>query len=215
MRSPILCWVRVVKLGPQKNKRRICSCHHQPPTPWVYSVLCLTNAIESNQSGVYSQATSRLGLFSRALRHIRFSCRPRGLCPDCRTAIPFVARNARAFFPACTPCSQPRSHPSTYHAEVTPPHCPIRLTAALLRILPSCLHRPSDPSVSVVSTANLAALGGYKDPQEALKRYACTVLTRCSAGRSQREVGCALATPLTLLGTKNFWGLKKEQMKRA
>lgn len=31
--------------------------------------------------------------------------------------------------------------------------------------------RPSDPAVSLVSTANLAALGGYKDPQEALKRY--------------------------------------------
>lgn len=31
--------------------------------------------------------------------------------------------------------------------------------------------RPSDTTVSLVSTANLAALGGYKDSQEALKRY--------------------------------------------
>lgn len=30
--------------------------------------------------------------------------------------------------------------------------------------------RPSDPAVALVSTANLAALGGYKDSQEALKR---------------------------------------------
>lgn len=31
--------------------------------------------------------------------------------------------------------------------------------------------RPSDSTVTLVSTTNLAALGGYKDPHEALKRY--------------------------------------------
>ena len=38
--------------------------------------------------------------------------------------------------------------------------------------------RPSDPAVPLVSTANLAALGGYKDPHEALKRY---VRAHCAA----------------------------------
>lgn len=37
--------------------------------------------------------------------------------------------------------------------------------------------RPSDSTVSLVSTANLAALGGYKDPHEALKRYSIVFCT--------------------------------------
>lgn len=52
--------------------------------------------------------------------------------------------------------------------------CPVPYHPALFRLRATrvalACSRPSDPAVSLVSTANLAALGGYKDQQEALKR---------------------------------------------
>ncbi|CAN0220394.1 unnamed protein product, partial [Scytosiphon promiscuus] len=60
--------------------------------------------------------------------------------------------------------------------------------------------RPSDPAVSLVSTANLAALGGYKDQQEALKRLKAAMSEKSEKGLLKKQLeACRFNKCLLLL----------------
>ncbi|CAM9537632.1 unnamed protein product [Ectocarpus sp. 6 AP-2014] len=60
--------------------------------------------------------------------------------------------------------------------------------------------RPSDPAVSLVSTANLAALGGYKDQQEALKRLKAAMSEKSEKGLLSKQLeACRFNKCLLLL----------------
>ncbi|CAN0225353.1 unnamed protein product [Pylaiella littoralis] len=60
--------------------------------------------------------------------------------------------------------------------------------------------RPSDPAVSLVSTANLAALGGYKDEQEALKRLRTAMSEKSEKGLLKKQLeACRFNKCLLLL----------------
>ncbi|CAN0007398.1 unnamed protein product, partial [Ectocarpus fasciculatus] len=60
--------------------------------------------------------------------------------------------------------------------------------------------RPSDPAVSLVSTANLAALGGYKDQQEALKRLKAAMSEKAEIGLLSKQLeACRFNKCLLLL----------------
>eukprot|EP00752_Nemacystus_decipiens_P006034 g5448.t2 len=60
--------------------------------------------------------------------------------------------------------------------------------------------RPSDSAVSLVSTANLATLGGYKDQQEALKRLKTAMSEKSEKGLLSRQLeACRFNKCLLLL----------------
>ncbi|CAM9427818.1 unnamed protein product [Laminaria digitata] len=75
-----------------------------------------------------------------------------------------------------------------------------KYAAAAERLKQIVRSRPSDPAVSLVSTANLAALGGYKDPQEALKRLRSAMSEKAEKGLLSRGLeACRFNKCLLLL----------------